>query len=434
MQRRTSKAGVVTATCLLILVSISPVSADVGVRAAPRPSSDSSDTDPIKASSLREAQPRSTQTGSYRNGQLIGDAQSRAIKPRAVAFDGPGAALDPDDLDPDDLGSLVYGETQVDPKARLPIQARIIGGEEVNPPGKYPWMLGVVAVSSSGSESFRCGATLITSRYALSASHCFFSSGTDSNLGSSTISLKVGAHDIDNPSKTVEVTDIIGHPDYDGNKWENDITVLRLAEDLDTSTYPPVRLEWDPEKYAEGTPARVIGWGTTAQGSGQVSQVLLQANVPVVSQETCAGPGSYPPGGPGLTVTDAMLCAGFENGGTDACQGDSGGPLVAIDANGDLSQIGIVSWGEGCAQAQKYGVYAHVNNLRGFLVRNVPELENYSPNTTDPSGQYIVLHERIRPEKVATLRETMRWEPLREVVRAAWIERLVEIPRYEDRT
>ena len=147
-----------------------PVSADVGVRAAPRPSSDSSDTDPIKASSLREAQPRSTQTGSYRNGQLIVDAQPREIKPRAVAFDGPGAALDPDYV-----GSLVYGETQVDPKARLPIQARIIGGEEVNPPGKYPWMLGVVAVSSSGSESFRCGATLITSRYALSASHCFFS-------------------------------------------------------------------------------------------------------------------------------------------------------------------------------------------------------------------------------------------------------------------
>ena len=179
MQRRTSKAGVVTATCLLILVSISPVFADIGVRAAPRPSSDPSDT-AEKASSLREAQPRSTQTGSYRNGQLIVDAQPREIKPRAVAFDGPGAALDPDYLDPDDVGSLVYGETQVDPKARLPIQARIIGGEEVNPPGKYPWMLGVVAVSSSGSESFRCGATLITSRYALSASHCFFSSGTDS--------------------------------------------------------------------------------------------------------------------------------------------------------------------------------------------------------------------------------------------------------------
>ena len=94
MQRRTSKAGVVTATCLLILVSISPVFADIGVRAAPRPSSDPSDT-AEKASSLREAQPRSTQTGSYRNGQLIVDAQPREIKPRAVAFDGPGAALDP---------------------------------------------------------------------------------------------------------------------------------------------------------------------------------------------------------------------------------------------------------------------------------------------------------------------------------------------------
>ena len=254
MQRRTSKAGVVTATCLLILVSISPVSADVGVRAAPRPSSDSSDTDlksvlaPRSATEVHADRLVSQRPTHRRRAVTRDQAASRRVR-RALA---PRSTSTTWTLD--DLGSLVYGETQVDPKARLPIQARIIGGEEVNPPGKYPWMLGVVAVSSSGSESFRCGATLITSRYALSASHCFFSSGTDSNLGSSTISLKVGAHDIDNLLKTVEVTDIIGHPDYDGNKFENDITVLRLAEDLDTSTYPPVRLEWDPEKYAEGTP------------------------------------------------------------------------------------------------------------------------------------------------------------------------------------
>ena len=443
MQRRVSNVFVaVVATFLLVLAAISPASADVGVRVAPRPSSTAPGTpsDTAKtASTLRNAQRRSTgsYTGSYRDAELLVDAprylvdaQPRVVKSRGVAFDGPDAALDPDDLEPDDLGSLVYGETQVNPKFRLPIQARIINGVEVFPEKKYRWMLGVVAVSSSGTESFRCGATLISPRYALSASHCYFSTGTTSNLGSSTIALKVGAHDIDEPEKTVEVIQIIGNPAYDGSTFENDITVLRLAEDLDIAEYPPVRLEWDPAKYDENQAARVIGWGTMEQGSGETSQVLMQADVPVVSQETCACPSSYPPGGTGLTVTDAMVCAGFADGGTDACQGDSGGPLVAVDANGDaLSQLGIVSWGEGCAQAGKYGVYAHVNNLRGFLVRNVPELWKYSPNATDPTGQSVVLLEERRPEIFSTLREATRWQPLREVLRAAWVERLVEIPR-----
>ena len=252
MQRRVSNVFVaVVATFLLVLAAISPASADVGVRVAPRPSSTAPGTpsDTAKtASTLRNAQRRSTgsYTGSYRDAELLVDAprylvdaQPRVVKSRGVAFDGPDAALDPDDLEPDDLGSLVYGETQVDAKFRLPIQARIINGVEVFPEKKYRWMLGVVAVSSSGTESFRCGATLISPRYALSASHCYFSTGTNSNLGSSTIALKVGAHDIDEPEKTVEVIQIIGNPAYDGSTFENDITVLRLAEDLDIAEYPP---------------------------------------------------------------------------------------------------------------------------------------------------------------------------------------------------
>lgn len=57
-----------------------------------------------------------------------------------------------------------------------------------------------------------------------------------------------------------------------------------------------------------------------------------------------------------------MFCAGVKGGGKDACQGDSGGPLTT---NG--VQMGIISWGVRCADADIPGIYTNVAQFRTWI-------------------------------------------------------------------
>jgi secreted trypsin-like serine protease len=86
---------------------------------------------------------------------------------------------------------------------------------------------------------------------------------------------------------------------------------------------------------------------------------MLKAKVPFVSDASCkASGGDYS----GL-IAAAEICAGLPQGGVDTCQGDSGGPMFRKDNAGEWIEVGIVSWGEGCARAGKPGVYTEVSTF-----------------------------------------------------------------------
>lgn len=111
------------------------------------------------------------------------------------------------------------------------------------------------------------------------------------------------------------------------------------------------------------TECYVTGWGET-QGTGS-DGLLKEVGFPVIENKICNRP-SYLNG----RVRDHEMCAGNIEGGSDSCQGDSGGPLVCNSQNRFVLQ-GVTSWGLGCANAMKPGVYARVSRFVDWIQQTI---------------------------------------------------------------
>lgn len=122
----------------------------------------------------------------------------------------------------------------------------------------------------------------------------------------------------------------------------------------------PIGYIGQDEDVPEGELLRVSGFGVTFVSSDDPN-ALRAVSVPKVDRERCHE--KLQPGP--LNVTYNMICAGFYEGGRDACSGDSGGPLINVA--GKL--VGVVSWGIGCAQPNRPGVYARVASVSDWITK-----------------------------------------------------------------
>jgi len=128
-----------------------------------------------------------------------------------------------------------------------------------------------------------------------------------------------------------------------------------------------VKLNQQSATPAKGEKVTVVGWGVKdASGSGGVSDQLMQVSVNVISNDECDASGDNQDNYNGQ-ITSNMLCAKVNGGGKDSCQGDSGGPLT----NPAGHQVGVVSWGVGCAEPNFPGVYARVSKAYDWIEKTV---------------------------------------------------------------
>ncbi|XP_067158107.1 coagulation factor IX-like isoform X2 [Apteryx mantelli] len=225
--------------------------------------------------------------------------------------------------------------------------SRITGGTACRR-GHCPWQ---VLIRNSRDIGF-CGGSLISSRWVVTAAHCLDLVRPHH--------VTVGDFDKyvrEMKEQKINVERSWTHPHYDSNNYNSDIALLYLSSEVVFNEYAiPICLP-SPNLAtlltAEGSVGMVSGWGATHH-RGATLRFLREVRLPIVSMDTCQRSTEK-------LVTDNMFCAGYEAEAEDACKGDSGGPF-AVSYHNTWFLLGIVSWGEGCAEKGKYGVYTRVSN------------------------------------------------------------------------
>ncbi len=223
----------------------------------------------------------------------------------------------------------------------------IVGGYQATE-GQFPFMASLQTAGSDGTAGHFCGGSVVGTRWVLTAAHCM----VDTQPGD--LQVAVGRTDIDDLSsgQTLGVDRIVVHPDYE-ETGTFDAALVHVTEDIAAPAISLAPLGEDALEE-DGAPLTVAGWGTEFFGSPFIPADLKAVDVTAVADGSCTTNGLM-----GFQA-ESEVCAETLAG--DSCQGDSGGPLFGTLPDGRLVQVGIVSYGLGCATPAFPGVYGEVNN------------------------------------------------------------------------
>ena len=239
--------------------------------------------------------------------------------------------------------------------------SRIVGGQN-SAEGNFPYFV----------DMGNCGGALITPDTVLTAAHCGDYTGRTLIIGGMTRGKVEGDAQVRFCEKYAKhpVYKNPDHPDaWNPNSEDYDYALCFLSYPVFIDqTRVRLEINTDNNNPAPNEDLTVMGMGNIESGVGNPDDRLKDVIVPALDNEKCNGRHYYM-----NAITDQMICAGFDDGGYDSCQGDSGGPIVKRVPQSDGTfvdyDIGVVSFGAGCAEAKKPGVYARTSQVANAFIR-----------------------------------------------------------------
>ncbi|CAG9763231.1 unnamed protein product [Ceutorhynchus assimilis] len=246
------------------------------------------------------------------------------------------------------------------------IDFHVLNGEDAKT-GQFPHMAALGYKDKDDSRIIdwrRCGASLISSRFLLSAAHCSFCSDCEDP-----VKARFGVVDLrdDASAQDIDVKSVTIFEKYNGASRHNDLALVELVRDVKTSRNVYPACLHVPSDDPEGL--LVTGWGQTQADDTDSRSFILQFAViqPVAINRCNTTILSKSPANTLKTIVNSQICAISTS---DACQGDSGGPIQIMTKGGGYDIVGIVSYGIQCGSTAP-GIYTRVSAYLDWIEEKV---------------------------------------------------------------
>ena len=199
--------------------------------------------------------------------------------------------------------------------------------------------------------------------------------------------LKAGDHNLEKVERSeqkITPEKIYVHPEYNDAHFVNDIALVKLKQKVELGKFVrtvclPTKDEGDlaiPKKYGI-----TAGWGATKAlkpgeslaDADRYSRILQHSAYVIQPDQLCLNRSVLP------FNSTVSFCAGDGKGGNDTCKGDSGGAFVREgrrEGGYRWVAVGLVSWGNGCAQKDEYEYNTRVFPFIDWIKKTMDENKN----------------------------------------------------------